>query len=58
MSEIKRVKDVLFGKLAEIPVLKLKIVCVWIFIYFCKLRSEIPEVKNYLEYRPSIELIN
>ena len=50
--------DVLLGKLKEIPVVNLEIVCGKYFIYLCKLRGEIPEIKKYLVYRPSIDLIN
>ena len=56
--EIQGVKDVLFGKLEETPVLNLEIVCGKYFIYLCKLKSEIPQVKKYLVYRPPIELID
>ncbi len=56
--ENKGVKDVLFGKLEATPVLHLEIVCVKYFIYLCKLRSEISQVKKYLVYRSSIQLIN
>ncbi len=48
----------LFGKLEELPVLNSEIVYGKYFVYLCKLRSEILQVKKYLVYRPSIELIN
>ena len=44
--EIKWVKDILFGKLGATPALNLEIVCGKYFIYLCKLRSEIPQVKK------------
>ena len=50
--EIKGAKDVLFGKLEEIPVLNLEIACGKYFIYLCKLRSEIPQVKKLFSDLP------
>ncbi len=44
--EIEGARDVLLVKLKEIPVLNLGIVCGKYFIYLCKLRGEIPKIKN------------